>query len=140
MLDFTINYLWVFILALVAMAFGALWYSPAFFGRPWMKLSGMADMFAEKTAEMKKKVRKGYALGFLGTLVMFAVLDMMTTSLQAASPREGALLGFFLWLGFVAVVALSKVLWGGESVKLWLIHIANYLVVLVVAGAVLAVV
>lgn len=131
MIDFTVNYLWVFILSVLMMVFGALWYSPLLFGKLWMKLSG---------AEMKKKAKRGYILGFVGTLVMFAILDMILTSIQAATMAEGAILGLLLAIGFAGVITLNNVLWGGQSPKLWLLNLAHYALVLVVTGAVLAVV
>jgi len=52
-----INYLAVFVAAIVYYAGGALWYSPALLGNPWMKAAGLD---AEKLQAEKKGVRKSY--------------------------------------------------------------------------------
>lgn len=140
MLDFTINYLWVVILSVLAMGFGALWYSPVMFGKLFMKLSGMDALPPEKIAQMKKKATKGYVAGFVGTLVMFAALDMFLTSIQASSLVDGAIAGLVLALGFIGVATLNHVLWGGDSPRMWLLNMSHYIVILALVGAVLAVV
>ncbi|MEK7478942.1 MAG: DUF1761 domain-containing protein [Patescibacteria group bacterium] len=140
MLDFTINYFWVVILSVLAMGVGALWYSPVMFGNLVMKLSGMDAMPPEKIAQMKKKATKGYVVGFVGTLIMFAAFDMFLTSIQASSLLEGAIAGLVLVFGFIGVATLNHVLWGNDSPKLWLLNLAHYVVILTVVGAVFAVV
>jgi len=64
-----INYLAVLVAALIPMAVGALWYSPALFAKKWMALVG-------KTEEEMKNVNpmKAYGISFLTSLIMAYVL------------------------------------------------------------------
>ena len=52
---------------------------------------------------------------------------------------EGVKIGFWLWLGLVVPVLLAGVFWKGESGKLYLLNVAQYLVVIGLMAGLLAV-
>jgi hypothetical protein len=60
------------------------------------------------------------------------------SSLGVLGWTAGALLGFKLWLGFVATTALINRVFQGGSMRLYVIDMGYHLVGLVVAGAILA--
>src|SRR3989344_4671738 len=117
---FEINYLAVIAAAVVSMGLGALWYSPMVFGKQWMALSGLSS---EKLDAMKAKgMTTGYAVGFVGSLVMVYVLAHFV-QIAGATDISGALqLGFWVWLGFVATVMLGAVLWVGKMWNLFFLY------------------
>lgn len=143
-----VNYLAVLVAALVNMALGALWYSPALFGKQWMAIMGYTPEMM-KNPDMKKKANKGYFISFVGALVMYYVLahvmkSMIAFMAQAGSEpvsavHAGLMGGFWMWLGFVAVVTLDSVLWEGKPWKFWLINNSYRLVTLLIGGVILAV-
>ena len=137
MAAFEINYLAVFVSAVVSFFIGMAWYSPFLFGNIWMKLSGIS-----KTA-MEKSKKKGMALffiaAFVGGLVMSFVLAHFIDIAGSVTALEGAQTGFWAWLGFIAPVMLGSVLWEGKSIKLYLIKVLHYLAVLMAMGSILAV-
>ena len=132
-----VNYLAVFAAAVVGMALGALWYSPVLFGKTWMSLTGLSEETLTKAKE--KGMAKSYLIGFIGTLIMSYVLAHITSYASATTFLEGSLAGFWIWLGFIAPVALGTVLWEGKPVKLYILNTSYYLVALVLMGAILAV-
>ena len=137
-MQFDINYLTVLVSSLFVMGLGAFWYSPAGFGKSWMRLMGIS---MEKMDEMKAKggMGKSYGLAMLGNLVMVYVLAHFVEAGNALTAWEGAQIGFWAWLGFVAMPSMNTVIWEGKPWKLYLINIGYYLVALKIAGAILAV-
>ena len=133
-----VNFIAVFVAAIASMIIGFVWYSPFAFGKMWMGEMGIS---AKKVADKKKKQNMPVTLGisFIAALVMAYVLAHIISYAQAKTVLEGAQAGFWLWLGFVATTMLSSVLFGGKSVKLFIINSAHYLVVLLVMGAILTV-
>ena len=132
----SINYLAVLAAAVASMVIGFLWYGPLF-GRQYMALMNFDK---KKMQEMKKKgMGKTYALAFLTSLIMGYVLAHFVNYVQASTIADGAVLGFWIWIGFFATTQLGVVLWEGKPVKLYAIKTLNELVTLAVMAAILAV-
>ena len=132
-----INYLAILVSSVVSMMLGALWYSPLLFGKEWMKLMGIDE---KKMKGMKKKgVAKSYILGFIGNLITTFVLAHFVRYTGAESFIDGMQTALLIWIGFVATVMLGTILWEGKPVRLYLINSAYYLVMLLIAGGILAV-
>ncbi|MBI4158659.1 DUF1761 domain-containing protein [Candidatus Woesearchaeota archaeon] len=130
--------LWgVLVTAVVSMVIGALWYSPLLFGKLWMKLSKVSEKEIQKMHK-KSGTTRGYVLAFLSTLVMSYVLAYFIGYVGANAVLDGAVVGFLLWLGFIATVSLGTVLWEGKSFKLYVLNNMHHLISLVVMGAILA--
>ncbi|MHA2219028.1 MAG: DUF1761 domain-containing protein [Candidatus Hodarchaeales archaeon] len=132
-----INYLAVFVSAIVYMVIGMLWYSKAVFGDVWIGLIGFTEEEIEKAK--KKGMGATMAVAFSAALVMSYVLAHFIDYTQAKSILEGVQTGFIIWLGFVATILISTVLWENRPVKLFLINVSYYLVALPVMGGMLAV-
>ncbi len=130
-----INYLAVLIAAVVSFAIGAFWYSPAGFGKQWAAMMGITF---DKSPEKKKAANKAMAIAFVGTLVMAYVLAHFVDYVEATTFGAGIVLGFWLWLGFLATSALGSVLWEGKPVKLYLINASYQLVNVAIMGGILA--
>jgi len=125
----------VLVSAIAGMALGALWYSPLLFGKAWMRLSGMTQK--QLAAAKKQGMAAAYGVTFLGMLVMAFVLAMLLAATGAETVADGALLAFWLWLGFLATTMIGSVLWEKKPFTLYLLNIAHYLVVLVVMTGIL---
>ncbi|MDO8642049.1 MAG: DUF1761 domain-containing protein [Candidatus Woesearchaeota archaeon] len=121
--------------AVTAMAIGAFWYSPACFGKVWIKLSGVSDATMQKAK--KNGMGKYYAAAFLSNVVMAFVLSLVIKEISNPGAIAGAFIGVLVWLGFIATVSLGMVLWEGKPFKLYLLNNAHELVILVVMGAIL---
>ncbi len=136
-----VNYLAVLVCGVVAMIIGGLWYGPIF-GKPWIREMGIPQTEVDAMkAKGQKGMAKSYFLMFVGSLVMAYVLSHVANMAALSGVSEGVSgglsTGFFMWLGFVAVVLLGQVLWEKKSWKLWTINSAYYLVLLLVSGAII---
>ncbi|MBI4044454.1 MAG: DUF1761 domain-containing protein [Candidatus Diapherotrites archaeon] len=135
-----VNLVAVFVAAIASMVVGFIWYSPMLFGKPWMELMGYGSKNME---QMKKGVMKMYALSFIGSLVMAYVLFHSYVFANAFFGIDkftaGLMTGFWSWLGFVAPVQYTEVMFGGKSNKLFLINTGYQLVSLLIMGAIIAI-
>ena len=123
------------LITFILFAIGFLWHGPLF-GKVWVKLSKIP---ATEIAKAKKKGFKGMwhlmALNFIGTFIMLYVLSGLISLLQITSPIQGAILGFWVWLGFFAsTTILNSTLWEGKSWKLYSFNSIYWLVNLKIAG------
>jgi hypothetical protein len=128
-----VNFLAVLVAALANYVIATIWYAVLFSG-VWKKLTGISEM---------KPMPMNIILVFIGSLVMSFVLvhsivfgNYYTNMSGAAGGLMG---GFFSWLGFIAPVTLTNVLYEKRSWKLWLLDNAFWLVSLLVMGTILSV-
>lgn len=121
--------------AVVSMIVGYLWYSPMLFGKQWMKLMGLTDA---KMEAAKKEMGKMYALSFSAALVTGYILGMVVKMAYSTTAVGGMKVGFGVWLGFVAPVQMTEVLFGGKSWNLYYLNTGYQLVSAMLMGAILA--
>lgn len=129
--DVDINWLAVVAAAAINMVVGYVWYGKYLFGKEWSKLSG------KKMAEMGSGP-SSYALTALGALVQAYILSHFVVYTASTTFSEGAVTGFWLWLGFVAVTMAVNIVFEGRSWSLWKINAGYFLVVLLINGGLLA--
>ena len=123
------------LITIILFIIGFLWYGPLF-GNLWLKLSKIP------AADIAKAKRKGMAgmwkqmvLGFIGTFILVYVLSGLIVLLGIINPMQGAILGFWLWLGFFACATLlNSVLWEGKPWGLFALNGLYWLVVLKLTG------
>ncbi len=132
-----VNYVAILVTAIVGYVIGMLWYSPLLFGKQWMKLSGLTDK--DMAAAKARGMAKAYVGMFITLLVMTFVLEMFIDYAGAATFAAGAILGFWVWLGFLGTTQLGMVFWQNKPFTLYLLNTAHYLVALAVMGGILAV-
>ena len=130
-----VNYIAVLLAAVVSMAIGFAWYSTALFGKPWMKLMGYTE---KSMKESSKGMEKMYALSFvLALLTAYVLSHVMTFSenfFGYSAVQTGLTSGFWMWVGFVAPVQASDVIFGGKKWKLFWINTGFQLVSLLGMG------
>ena len=132
-----VNYWTVLVAAIASFLLGWLWHSPILFGNLWFKLNDMDKKKIE--AAKKKSMGKPLFLQFVATFIMGYVLAYFVVYAKASTIIDGAIVGIWAWIGFVATVMIGSVLWEGKPVKLFLINAGHVLVSLIVMGAILAV-
>ena len=136
MVQIDINGFAVLAAAVASMVIGAIWYSPAVFGKIWMSLTGISD---SKIKEMKSKgMAKSYVIGFIASLVTAYVLAHFVDYAEATTLIMGMQAGFWVWLGFIATTMIGIVLWENKPVKLYMLNVPYYLISLLVMGSILA--
>ena len=128
-----INYWAVLVAAILRMAVGFVWYSPPVLLKPWQALTGVTP------ETMRSGLAKAMVVDVIGSLIMAFALANIIGASGITDWLNGALAGFWVWLGFIATVLVS--LWGYEnrSLKLIGINLGNNLIALLLMGALLAV-
>lgn len=136
-----VNYLAILASAVLSMVIGSLWYGPLF-GKVWIKLMGWSKSDIEKGKSDKASMMKSYGIQLIGSLAMAFVLSHALVFAKAYLGSEGVSAGlqtgFWNWLGFVAPVTLTTVLWERKSWKLWLLNNGYFLVLLCSMGVLLS--
>lgn len=136
--EFQINYIAIVVTAVINMALGFAWYGPLF-GKQWLKLTGQSKESVEKVSK-SGAMPKIYAIAVVGALVMSYVLaHFVQLGGMERTLGNGVMVGFWLWLGFIATTTLSSVLWEQKSWNLYALNNGYYLVLLLVNGAILSV-
>lgn len=131
-----INYLAVLVAAILNMAIGALWYSPAVLGGAWMDLVGLK---AEDAQKRMAGMRRAYSWAFVASFLMAYALARVLWYAKVTSPGGGIMIGLLAWLGFVAASHGANYLFEGRPFRLFTINMGYHLVGLAVMGALLAV-
>ncbi len=131
-----INYLAILVSSIVSILIGMFWYSPAGFGKMWMKLSGFTE---DKLKKMHKDAKQSYIYAFLSTLVMTYILALFLNYTQTTTLSSGLLIGFLAWLGFVATVSLGTILWEGKPFKLYLLNMFYQLISILIMSGILTI-
>ncbi len=117
---------------------GAIWFGPKTFYPIWMKARGITS--GQLTTQQNKPALL-FGGTIIGILIQTLTLALIITGLQNQnsdfSIADGALVGFAVGVGIAAFASLSHRLFGGESVKVWIIETANDAINLTVAGIII---
>ena len=126
-----LNYFAVLVAALSTFLIGGLWYSPAVFGKSWMKENGF------KEEEMKNSnMVKIFGLSFV--LGLIAAVNLAMFLGPESDPIMGGVWGFAAGFGWVATFVGTHYLFERKSFKLFLINAGYSVVALTVMGVILA--
>lgn len=129
-----INLIAVIICTLFTFILGGLWYSNLLFAKVFMK-------HINKTEEELKS--KSSPMIFLYELIAASITTYVLASIilfvGAADFWRGFQIGFFVWIGFVAMTQLSTVTFEQRSFTLYLIQIFYRLIAISISGGILAV-
>lgn len=137
---FDIN-IWAVLMAATAhVIIGFVWYSPALFGKVWIKLMGFnVDTPEGKTAweERQKSMNKTWILTVLGALLMAYALAYFMGMFIVETLGKALFIGFIAWLGFIATTSFINTLFTGKSKKLWAIDNCYPLVSMLVMSVII---
>ena len=133
-----LNLVGVVVAFFISFISGAIWFGPKTFYPVWMKAKGNAT--GQLTSSQNKPVLL-FGGTILGVLIQTLTLGLIINSLGKnvdIGILEGAGIGFALGVGISMFSSLSHRLFGGESLKVWVIETANDAINLTVAGAIIA--
>ena len=132
------NYLSLVIAFGFSFVSGAIWFGPKTFYPIWMRARGIPS--GQLTANQNKPVIL-FGGTIVGVLIQTITLGLVMNSLvhgMDIGVIDGAGIGLALGLGIGACASLSHRLFGGDSIKVWIIETANDVINLTVAGAIIA--
>lgn len=127
-----INLLAVLVAAIIRMAVGTAWYAPVTFGPRWQSLAGVTK------EQWAARMPMAIVTDTIMSLIMaFALANIIAYS-GIGDWLNGALAGFWVWLGFMMPIFVG--LWAHEGRRVQLISLMSgfNLVALVLMGALLA--
>lgn len=132
MFSVILNYWAIIVAAVATMVIGYIWYMMPVFGRTWMQLIGKQE------ADLKKAA--GPAMGFMVVLSLLTayILAHFVVYANASTWMDGAITGFWAWLGFGFTTIASMNIYAQRPWKLTFIDAGYRLVSLVVMGGILA--
>jgi hypothetical protein len=136
-----INWLAVFVAAIVIFVLGGLWYSPVLFVKRWLALQNRTEeqMRAQAAAANMPLL---YGSAFLTGLVIAWGMELVLAHFSsdiAMTAAHGAMFGFLFWFAFAATTSYATAIFSGKPKQLWLIDTSYNLVSFVLAGIILAV-
>jgi len=123
---------WLAILVATVASFflGAIWYSPALFGRVWMQEAGLD----EQAHGARSKLRL-YGVTFLLTLISTSVLSFCLSIKPGVF--YGAIAGLVIGIGWVTTSIGTNFLFENKSFKHFLITCGYHIVRFLIAGTIL---
>ena len=134
-----LNLFGVLLAFVVSFISGAIWFGPKTFYPVWMKARGIES--GQLNSNQNKPVLL-FGGTIIGVLVQTLTLALIINSLQKYEPNlgilDGAGIGFALGVGISMFSSLSHRLFGGDSLKVWIIETANDAINLTIAGAIIA--
>ena len=133
--DPSINLVPVIAAALVNMILGMLWYSPYLLGKVWMKSMG------KKPEDSRSGASAGimYVLNTITSLVFAYVLAHIVKYANLNNVEQGAMAGFWVWLGFVVTTVLPVYLFESRPKILFILYIVYQFISIVMMGGILAI-
>ena len=126
-----LNYLAIFVSALSTFLIGGLWYSPAVFGKAWMRENGFTE----------ESLKGGNMIKIFGVSFLLAIISAVNLAMfmgPESNPIMGALWGFLAGAGWVATFVGTYYLFERKSFTLFLINAGYSIVALTIMGAILA--
>jgi hypothetical protein len=116
------NYIAIILLSILNCIIGAAWYSPALFGKIWMKIHGVFHLTKEEQIVRSKGMWKLILAEFFATLIINYFLYIAVV--EASSIQFAYGMVFLLWFGFILPTITSSVLWGNDEKRFMLKKIA----------------
>lgn len=131
-----LNWMSVFIAAIAAFIFGAVYYT--LLGPKWIAAQGktMEQCKAEMAGKPALARYYPFILSFVGALIMGWALYGILTHMGRFTVRAGAISGALCWIGFVLTTITVNNAYTGRKATLTVIDGAHWLGVLIIIGAI----
>lgn len=132
MIAVSINWLAVLVCLVFNVVCGSLWFGPKTFFPVWWRAIGKTDK------EPAKGTPLTWILLILAGIFQAIFVAVAVNALKINNIGMGVLLGFIIWVGFVAPTGLAMKLFPGQ-LKAWVIESSYHLINFLVFGAILGV-
>jgi len=129
-----VNWLAVFVCALLSMVIGFIWYGPLF-SKPWSRLTGWTN---DKVAALpRSSMARSYGLAFVAAFVVASVLAVTLRAIGAQGIGEALIAAALLWVGFTGATIGVNMVFERRPVSLFCIEAGYHLVALLLYSIVL---
>lgn len=123
--------------ALAAFIIGFLMHGPIA-GKLWMRLAGIVPTGNEKFSGMVPQLIWNFVANFVTAFVLYNLIIFTAPLAGGLVWYRGAIVGFFMWLGFIVPSTSIEVIWMGRKVPHWLFECMVSLVCFLAMGAIIA--
>ena len=133
-----LNFVGVLVAFIVSFISGGIWFGPKTFYPVWMKAKGITSGQLDHNQNKPVLLFGGT---IIGVLIQTLTLGLIINSIGQHSDigiTDGAGIGFALGVGIGMFASLSHRVFGGDSLKVWIIETANDAINLTIAGAIIA--
>src|SRR5271154_2671883 len=113
---------------------GMIWYNPRVFGGIWMRMTSITPEQAERG---KRRMPLYAFIGLLASMLIAYVMNYFGIAWGVYDWATALQLAFWCWIGFVAPVLLSTVLWERKPFRFYLINVSYWLVSFMIMALVL---
>ena len=128
----SVNYLAVLVCGVAYMALGALWYSPAVFGKVWMR--GIGKTEAQLKADFKSI---SYLWAFIGSLIAAYGIARVLAMFDAPTLADGVKLGLVAGVCFVGASFFINDTFDARPRSLTIVNILYHIVGFIVIGLII---
>ena len=130
------NWTAIIVAAVAAWVFGAVYYG--ILGKTWIAAQGetMDSLKARNAGKSAAAKAAPFIISFIAEIVMAAALSGILFHSAMAGPRQGAITGALIWLGFVVTTILVNNAYAFRSLRLTAIDAGHWLGALIIIGAV----
>ena len=127
------NLLAVLVSGVAIFILGGLWYSPALFAKPWVRLMN-------KTEEELKAQAGGagpYVIVFACAILTAYALAIILNHFQPLTVVRAIMVAVLCWIGFAGTTSFGSGVFSGQPRALWLINSGYNLISFIVASVIL---
>jgi hypothetical protein len=130
------NWMAIIAAAIAAWIFGAVYYG--LLGKVWVAAQGetMESLKAKNAGKSGAAKAAPFIISFVAEIVMAVALSGILFHSAMSGPRQGAISGALIWLGFVLTTILVNNAYTFRSLTLTAIDAGHWLGALVIIGAV----
>jgi hypothetical protein len=130
------NWVAILLAAAAAWVFGAAYYG--LLGNAWLAAQGTtkAKLMAERGKKSAVANAFPFVLSFAAEVLMGMAISGILFHSAMSGPRQGAISGALIWLGFVLTTIAVNNAYSGRSLKLTAIDAGHWLGALIIIGAV----
>ncbi len=125
------NYLGIGLAVVADMGLGAFWYSPAGFGKIWMR-----EMGIEKPEDLTG-ANKAYASSALSALVLAIFFSYLFNIVNVQSTGHAMGLALLVWLGAIVAAVIPPYFWENRPKVIAVIYCGYKLVSILLMSAIL---
>ncbi len=130
--ELQINYLAIGVAALATIIIGMIWYSPLMFGSLWLEANGYSP------EQMRETAGRNLIVSLCCYAIMAFVLAALISYANVSTVLHGAILGFMVWIGFLATLGMTAYLVHEKPLSVYLIDAGYQLVYVLVMSVTLA--
>jgi hypothetical protein len=123
----------IFISAFICFSLAALWFSPALFGKPWLKQLEKNGLIVHELNELKT-----FVYVFIFMVIFASIVNVIVDSFKVNGMKEGIEVGIVVWLLITFAHAAIHFAFERRSIILFGIYSSYYLAASVIISTLIS--